>query len=148
MCFSLLKDLQSELILSSLQLVLCRVATVKHLPVHHHRADNIFSGPLGSLGSFGVRLKNEFRYNRCSGAWAVLHHYITAHEQTQNTKSAIFISLMLSLRPQKLHSELIWLAHCILVHSSSVRCRASPFVSLGVPGLFCFFYSIIKGTFC
>ena len=42
----------SKLILSSLQLVLGRVAAVKCFPVHHHSADYIFSGPLGSLGSF------------------------------------------------------------------------------------------------
>ena len=46
------EDLHSELILTSLQLVLCRVAAVKRLPVHHHSADYTFSGPLGSLGSF------------------------------------------------------------------------------------------------
>ena len=38
--------------LSLLQLVLCRVAAVKRLPVHHHSADYIVSGPLGSLRSF------------------------------------------------------------------------------------------------
>ena len=32
--------------LFSLQLVLCRVAAVKRLPVHHH-SEIIFSGPLG-----------------------------------------------------------------------------------------------------
>ena len=45
-------DLHSELILSSLQLVLCRVAAVKSLSVHHHSADRIFSGPLDILDSF------------------------------------------------------------------------------------------------
>ena len=51
--YSLLpKDLHSELILSSLQLVLCHVAAVKCLPDNHHSADYIFSGPLGSLSSF------------------------------------------------------------------------------------------------
>ena len=51
------KDLHSELILSSLQLVLCHVAAVKRLPVHYHSADYIFSGPLGSLDS--DRAQNE-----------------------------------------------------------------------------------------
>ena len=46
------KDLHSELILSSLQLMMCCVAAVKRLPVRHHSADYIFSCPLGSLGSF------------------------------------------------------------------------------------------------
>ena len=52
MCSFLPEDLHSDLILSSLQLVLCRVEAVKRLPVHHHSADYIFSGPLGSLSSF------------------------------------------------------------------------------------------------
>ena len=46
------EDLHSELILSSPQLVLCRVAAVKRFPMHPHSADYIFSGPLGLLGSF------------------------------------------------------------------------------------------------
>ena len=52
MCSLLPEDLHFEFILSSLQLVLCRVAAVKRLPVDHHTAGNIFSGPLGSLGAF------------------------------------------------------------------------------------------------
>ena len=32
--------------------VLYRLAAVKGLPIHHHSADYILSGPLGSLGSF------------------------------------------------------------------------------------------------
>ena len=49
--FSLLqKGLISELILSSLQLVLCRVAAVKRLPVHHHSAYYICS----LFWSFGI----------------------------------------------------------------------------------------------
>ena len=42
------EDLHSELILSSLQLVLCRVADVKRLPVHHHSTDSII------FMSFGI----------------------------------------------------------------------------------------------
>ena len=61
MCSSLSEDLHSKLILSSLQLVLCRVAAVKRLPVHHHSADYMFSGPLESFGSFGISLQIEFR---------------------------------------------------------------------------------------
>ena len=41
--YSLLpEDLHSELVLSSLQPVLCRVAAVKHLSVYHYNADYIF----------------------------------------------------------------------------------------------------------
>ena len=50
MCSVLPENLHSELILSSLELVLCRLAAVKRLPVHHHSADYIFSGSAGSLG--------------------------------------------------------------------------------------------------
>ena len=46
------EDLHSELIVSSLQLVLCHVAAVKRLTVHHHSADYIFSDLLGSLVLF------------------------------------------------------------------------------------------------
>ena len=42
MFFLLPEDCHSELILSSLQLVSCRVAAVKRLPVHHHSPDYIF----------------------------------------------------------------------------------------------------------
>ena len=48
MGFLLPEDLLSEN-LSSLPLVLCHVAAVKRLPAHHHCADYIFSGPLGSF---------------------------------------------------------------------------------------------------
>ena len=36
------KELYSELIISSLQLVLCRVVGIKRLPVHHNTSDSIF----------------------------------------------------------------------------------------------------------
>ena len=49
MCFLLPEDLHSELVLFLQQLVLCRVAAVKRLYVHHHSADYIFSGSLGSM---------------------------------------------------------------------------------------------------
>ena len=51
-CSLLPEDLHLELILSSLQLVLCPVAAVKCLSVHHHSTDDIFFGLFGSLGSF------------------------------------------------------------------------------------------------
>ena len=38
--------------------------------------------------------------------------------------------------------------HCILVDSSTVIYWTSPFVILGVLGLFCGFYSIFDGKFC
>ena len=38
----LLKDLHSELILASLQLVLCRMTEIKRFSIYHHSADYIF----------------------------------------------------------------------------------------------------------
>ena len=49
MCFLLPEDRHSELILSSLQLVLCRVAAKKRLPVHHHSADFLAFGIIGFI---------------------------------------------------------------------------------------------------
>ena len=40
------------------------------------------------------------------------------------------------------------LIHCKLVDSSIVICWTSPFVNLGVSGLFCGFYSIFEGKSC
>ena len=51
-CFLLPGDLHSELILSSLQLVLCRVAAVKRLPAHHRSAEYLFTGPLDHWAHF------------------------------------------------------------------------------------------------
>ena len=35
------------------------------------------------------------------------------------------------------------LTHCILVDSSTVICQRSPFITFGILGLFCRFYSIL-----
>ena len=64
MCSLFPMDLHLELILYSMQLVLCRVAAVQvspHTFIHRQGADCIFSGPLASLGIFWVSLKMEFR---------------------------------------------------------------------------------------
>ena len=42
----------------------------------------------------------------------------------------------------------VWLFHCILVDSSTNICWMSPFVILGVSGLFCRFYFIFDGKSC
>ena len=61
-CVLSLQKSYSEFILSSLQLVLWLVAAIKRLSVHHHTADYIFSG---ALGSFWVSLKTESHWSRC-----------------------------------------------------------------------------------
>ena len=45
--------------LSPLQLVLCRVTSIEHLPEYHYSADYMFSS-FGSLSSFIVILITEF----------------------------------------------------------------------------------------
>ena len=44
--------------------------------------------------------------------------------------------------------SVIFVTHCIQVDSSIVICLTSPFVILGVSGLFYHFYSIFDGKFC
>ena len=68
--------------LSLLQLVLCRVAAEKRLPVHHHSADYIFSGPLWSFSSFLV-IVNRVPLKPVLGGVASVAHTIAGHEQTQ-----------------------------------------------------------------
>ena len=44
------------------------------------------------------------------------------------------------------HTYMLILTHCIIVDSSTVVCWTSLFVSLGVSGLICCFYSILIKT--
>ena len=53
---------------------------------------------------------------------------------------------MEELLPMKVY--LCILTHCIVVDSSTVICWRSPFLILGVSGLFCHIYSIFDGKFC
>ena len=59
MCSLLPEDLYSELVLSLLQLVLCRVAAVKRLPIHHHSTDHIFFWSFGIIGLILSQFKNR-----------------------------------------------------------------------------------------
>ena len=65
MRFLLPEDLHLEFILSSLLLVLCRVAAVKRLPVHHHSADYIFLvlGIIGLILSLKKAILAYVNYN-------------------------------------------------------------------------------------
>ena len=87
--------------LSSLLLVMCRVAAMKRLPVQHHCADYIF----WSFGNIGFILSpfaqtGTRRRGRC---------FTTAllHMNRRNKTESIFVSLMCSLLPEDLHSEFI-----------------------------------------
>ena len=46
------------------------------------------------------------------------------------------------------HNKSHDLTQCILVDSSTVTCWMSPFVILGVTGLFCCFHCIVDGKSC
>ena len=56
------------------------MAAVKRLPVHHHSADYIFSGPFGIIGFILSQFENRVSLKPVlgegEGAWAVLHNYI------------------------------------------------------------------------
>ena len=68
LCFGLFfRDLQVTY-LSPMQLVLCRLAAVKRLLIHHHSADYIrldYHYIFGSLSSFSNFLKIGFRLGQC-----------------------------------------------------------------------------------
>ena len=49
----------NKVILSSLQLVLCRVTAENRLPVHNHSAYSIFSGPFGIIGLILSQFENS-----------------------------------------------------------------------------------------
>ena len=62
---------------------LCRVAAIKRIPVHHYSAHYIFWS-FGIIGLIRSQFETRVPLKPVLGrAWAVLHYYITAHEQTQ-----------------------------------------------------------------
>ena len=76
MCSLLSGDVHSELILSSLLLLLCRVAAVKRLPVYHHSADYIFWS-FGIAGSILSQFEDKDplkRMLRGVGSVATIHY--------------------------------------------------------------------------
>ena len=56
----------------------CRMATLKRHPAHHHSADYIFSGPLGSFGPFRVSLKIVRAYRGLTGWFLLLRNFSVA----------------------------------------------------------------------
>ena len=114
MCFWLPKDLHSELILSSLQLMLCRVAAVERLPVHNHSADYIFSHFL--IGLILSQFKRKSPLKPVLGGRGQYCTITLLHMNRLNdTEFAIFLSMTFSLLPKDLHSELIF--HKLFTHT-------------------------------
>ena len=78
---------------SSLQMVLCYMVAIKHLPVHHQSVDYIF-------WSFGITdyilsyPENRVLLNPVLGVVAVLHISLLVMNRLSYIKSTIFISLV------------------------------------------------------
>ena len=107
-CSLLPKGLHSELILSSLQLVLCLLAAIKRLSAYNHSADYIFSDPFGIIRLILSQFENTVPLKPVLGARGQCYTITLVHMNRVNkTESAIFVSLMCSLFPKDLHSELI-----------------------------------------
>ena len=62
----------------------------------------------------------------------------------ENCLLCVFLIEAYGSRPM----QQILITYCILVDSSTVICWTSPFVILGVSGVFCHFYSSFDGKFC
>ena len=90
MVFLVPEDLHSEFLLSLLQLVLCSVAA-RTSHVHHHSAEYIFCGPLGSLGSVGVSLNIQLRSKLGSVGSVADLHYCT---QKDSVKPSLLFSFL------------------------------------------------------
>ena len=73
LCSLLPKDLTTQKSLSLLVLVLCRVAVVKRLPVHHHSADYIFWS-FGIVGFILSYFENKVLLKPVLGAWRPVLH--------------------------------------------------------------------------
>ena len=80
----LLRALTYRNYLSSLQLVLCRMAAVKRLPVHHHTADYIFWS-FGIIEFIQIYFSSRVWFKPVLEGVAVVAHCTTGHEQTQLT---------------------------------------------------------------
>ena len=67
--------------------MLCRVAAVKCLPVHHHSADYIF-WTFGIIES--IVFENSVPFKAVLGGVAGIAHFITCHEQTLLNRVCFF----------------------------------------------------------
>ena len=87
--------------ISSLQLLLCYVAAVKRIPVHHYSADNIFWF-FGINESNSSYFENRVLLKPVLGAWPVLHVSLLVMNRLDTTEFATFIILMFFFLPKDL----------------------------------------------
>ena len=85
--------------------MLCRVAAVKHLPVHYHSADYMFSGPFWIIGLILSQLENRVPLKPVlGGVDSVAPLPLLRMRRLNKSESAIFVSLLCSLPSKDLHS--------------------------------------------
>ena len=68
--------------------MLCHVAAVKSLQVHHYRADFFWS--FGVIGFILRNIENRI-LKPVTGGVAYIAHLITGHEQTQSSRICYFV---------------------------------------------------------
>ena len=91
----------SQTTLWSLQLVLCFVAAVECLPVHHHSADIFRSFRI--IGFFFLsNFVSRVLLKPVLGAWPMLHIPLIVMNSLNLTESAFFITWVYSLLPKNL----------------------------------------------
>ena len=89
-------------VIDSLQLVLCRMAAVKRLPVHHHCANYIF-WLFGIIWFILSHFENKSLLEPVLGSVTNVAYFSTCHEQTQlNRVCYFFVTLVNSLLPKDL----------------------------------------------
>ena len=72
---------------------MCRVAAVKHLPVHNHSADYIFMILLDHWG-YILSFENRVPLKPVLGAWLLMQISLPVMNRLNKTEFAIFISLI------------------------------------------------------
>ena len=74
------------------------MATVKRLPVHHHSADHILSGPMGVIWLLPSQFENRVPLKPVQGGVGSVALYITAHEQLVMSMMVSFCAVLFPTR--------------------------------------------------
>ena len=101
-----------KLILSSLQLVLCRVAAENRLPVHHHSAYSIFSGPFGIIGLILSQFENSVPLKPMLGGMGCVAplYYCTCTDSIKATLLFCFFDTFLATKGSSFRNYFIFTA--------------------------------------
>ena len=117
-------------VIDSLQLVLCLMAAVKRLPVHHHCADYIF-WPFGIIWFILSHFENKSLLEPVLGSVTNVAYFSTCHEQTQLNRVCYFFCYFGEFLASKgfYHSKLIYL-HCSWCYAVWRPYNASPYITI------------------